>query len=323
MDSIKSLTLEITEEIQKLEVPSFPSNLYDPIKYFLSLGGKRIRPVLCLIGHKLFDKENYKDSIPQAIAIELFHNFSLIHDDIMDQAPLRRGKETVHQKWNQNIGILSGDSIMIKSYDYLIQAPAEFLPELLCVFNTTAKEICEGQQMDLDFETQENITVADYIEMIRLKTAVLIGCSLKLGAIRGGGSKEDQNNLYKFGESLGISFQIQDDIMDVYADPDKFGKTVGGDIICNKKTLLMLRLQEVISPEDKLLLETYFELTDADEKIQKVTELYAKYDIKKVATKEMMTYYNAGIEALNKVSISTEKKAPLQEIAEFLIHRES
>ncbi|MCB0478317.1 MAG: polyprenyl synthetase family protein [Crocinitomicaceae bacterium] len=322
MDAIKALTAEVSQEIQNMEVPKFPSNLYDPIKYFLSLGGKRIRPVLCLIGHQLFD-DNYKDSIPQAIAIELFHNFSLIHDDIMDQAPLRRGKETVHQKWNQNIGILSGDSIMIKSYDYLIQAPAQFLPELLCVFNTTAKEICEGQQMDLDFETQEDITVADYIEMIRLKTAVLLGCSLKLGAIRGGGSKEDQNNLYKFGESLGISFQIQDDIMDVYADPDKFGKTVGGDIICNKKTLLMLRLQELATPEDKLLLESYFELTDADEKIDKVKALYEKYNIKEIATKEMMNYYNAGIEALNNVSIESEKKAPLKEIAEFLIQRES
>jgi geranylgeranyl diphosphate synthase type II len=322
MDAIKTLTQEVSEEIQNMEVPTFPSNLYDPIKYFLSLGGKRIRPVLCLIGHKLFD-QNYKESIPQAIAIELFHNFSLIHDDIMDQAPLRRGKETVHQKWNQNIGILSGDSIMIKSYDYLIQAPAQFLPELLCVFNTTAKEICEGQQMDLDFETMDNISVVDYIEMIRLKTAVLLGCSLKLGAIRGGGSKEDQDNLYKFGESLGISFQIQDDIMDVYADPDKFGKTVGGDIICNKKTLLMLRLQELASPEDILLLESYFELTDAEEKINKVMALYDKYNIKEVATKEMMGYYNTGVEALNNVSISTEKKAPLKEIAEFLIHRES
>lgn len=322
MDAIKTLTEEISGEIQNLEVPTFPSNLYDPIKYFLSLGGKRIRPVLCLIGCKLFD-DNYKNAIPQAIAIELFHNFSLIHDDIMDQAPLRRGKETVHQKWNQNIGILSGDSIMIKSYDYLIQAPAQYLPELLCVFNTTAKEICEGQQMDLDFETQEDITVEDYIEMIRLKTAVLLGCSLKLGAIRGGGSKEDQDNLYKFGESLGISFQIQDDIMDVYADPDKFGKTVGGDIICNKKTLLMLRLQEMASPEDNLLLESYFELTDADEKIEKVKALYEKYNIKEIATKEMMDYYNSGIEALNNVSIETEKKAPLKEIAEFLIQRES
>lgn len=322
MDAIKTLTEEISGEIQNLEVPTFPSNLYDPIKYFLSLGGKRIRPVMCMIGYKLFD-EDYKNAIPQAIAIELFHNFSLIHDDIMDQAPLRRGKETVHQKWNQNIGILSGDSIMIKSYDYLIQAPPQYLPELLCTFNTTAKEICEGQQMDLDFETQEDITVADYIEMIRLKTAVLLGCSLKLGAIRGGGSKEDQDNLYKFGESLGISFQIQDDIMDVYADPDKFGKTVGGDIICNKKTLLMLRLQELVSPEDKLLLESYFELTDAEEKIEKVKALYEKYDIKKIATKEMMAYYDAGIEALNNVSIDSEKKAPLKEIAEYLIQRES
>ncbi len=322
MDAIKTLTEEISGEIQNLEVPTFPSNLYDPIKYFLSLGGKRIRPVLCMIGYKLFD-DDYKNAIPQAIAIELFHNFSLIHDDIMDQAPLRRGKETVHQKWNQNIGILSGDSIMIKSYDYLIQAPPQYLPELLCVFNTTAKEICEGQQMDLDFETQEDITVADYIEMIRLKTAVLLGCSLKLGAIRGGGSKEDQDNLYKFGESLGISFQIQDDIMDVYADPDKFGKTVGGDIICNKKTLLMLRLQEMASQEDKLLLESYFELTDADEKIEKVKALYEKYNIKEIATKEMMDYYNSGIEALNSVSIDQEKKAPLKEIAEFLIQRES
>jgi len=322
MDAIKTLTEEISGEIQNLEVPTFPSNLYDPIKYFLSLGGKRIRPVLCMIGYKLFD-DDYKKAIPQAIAIELFHNFSLIHDDIMDQAPLRRGKETVHQKWNQNIGILSGDSIMIKSYDYLIQAPAQYLPELLCVFNTTAKEICEGQQMDLDFETQDDITVADYIEMIRLKTAVLLGCSLKLGAIRAGGSKEDQDNLYKFGESLGISFQIQDDIMDVYADPDKFGKTVGGDIICNKKTLLMLRLQEMVSPEDNLLLESYFELTDADEKIEKVKALYEKYNIKEIATKEMMDYYNSGIEALNNVSIEQEKKAPLQEIAEFLIQRES
>ena len=322
MDALKALTQEVTDEIKNLEVPTFPSNLYDPIKYFLSLGGKRIRPVLALIGHKLFS-DNYKESIPQAIAIELFHNFSLIHDDIMDQAPLRRGKETVHQKWNQNTGILSGDSIMISSYDYLIQAPALQLPELLCTYNTMAKEICEGQQMDLDFETTDDVTVEEYIEMIRLKTAVLLGTSLKIGAIRGGGSKEDQENLYKFGESLGISFQIQDDIMDVYADQDKFGKTVGGDIICNKKTLLLLRLQEVASPEDLQKLKDIFELTDADDKISKTVALYDKYDIKKIATDEMMEYYEKGVIALQNVSIDPEKKTPLKEIAEYLIHRES
>src|SRR5690606_31980665 len=215
-----------------------PKSLYDPLHYILSLGGKRIRPILTLAAAQMFS-DNYKAAMPQSIAIEMFHNFSLIHDDIMDKAPLRRGKTTVHKKWNTNTAILSGDLLLIKAYEQLAQCKPNYLPEILHVFNKTATQVCEGQQFDMDFETAQTVTVNNYLEMIRLKTAVLLGCSLQIGAIIGAANQNDAQNCYTFGENLGIAFQLMDDYLDAFGNPEKFGKQVGGDILANKKTYLL------------------------------------------------------------------------------------
>jgi geranylgeranyl diphosphate synthase type II len=237
-----------------------PRELYEPENYILSLGGKRIRPLLCLIACDLFDKDA-KQSLNAALSVELFHNFSLIHDDILDKAPLRRGMPTVHSKWNSDIAILSGDVMMVKAFDVLKNYEATKLGNLLSIFAATSIEVCEGQQMDMNFETQSEVRVNDYLHMITLKTAVLLGCSLKMGAICADASKEDQGHLYEFGKHVGIAFQLMDDVLDAYADDAKFGKQVGGDIIANKKTFLLLKEFELANPSQKEKLNALLKLT--------------------------------------------------------------
>jgi geranylgeranyl diphosphate synthase type II len=239
MQKIVELQTLVSNRIKEQTYSKFPHELYDPLDYIMSLGGKRMRPVLVLLAHHLYS-DNHEEVLDAAIAVETFHNFSLIHDDIMDAAPIRRGKPTVHEKWNHNTAILSGDVMLVKAYEHFVNYPKEILPELLKLFNKTAIEVCEGQQIDMMFETQTNVSVEDYIRMIELKTAVLLGCSLEIGAIVAKAPTEEAKMLYEFGRLMGIAFQLQDDYLDVYANPDKFGKQVGGDIIANKKTFLWI-----------------------------------------------------------------------------------
>lgn len=311
----------IERKISQLEFPQHPANLYEPIRYFLSLGGKRMRPILMLMSHEMFGGK-HEEIVGPSIAIELFHNFSLVHDDIMDKAPLRRGKATVHEKWNTNTAILSGDAILIESYKLLTECEAKYLPQTLSVFNQTALEVCEGQVMDMDFETRNDVSIDEYIEMIRLKTAVLLGGSLEIGAILADAKKEDYEHIYEFGINLGIAFQLHDDILDVYADPDKFGKTVGGDIATNKKTFLLLKTLELSDASDKKHLESLMHFYH-ENKIQQVMALYDKYKVKSLAETEMKKYFDAALNHLEKIQVSPDKKQPLVLLAHFLMQRES
>ena len=237
MQALVTSSQLIETAISNLDLPNSPTNLYDPLRYFMTLGGKRMRPVFTLLAAEMFGKAK-EEALPAALAVELFHNFSLIHDDIMDEAPLRRKQQTVHTKWNMPIAILSGDVLLVKAYQELCKQDSRQLADLMEVFNKTAVEVCEGQQKDMDFETQEHVSLEDYIEMIRLKTSVLLGCAMELGAIVADQSIENRNLAYEFGVEIGLAFQIQDDILDLYADPEKFGKQVGGDVLSNKKTFL-------------------------------------------------------------------------------------
>ncbi len=258
-----------------------PSELYTPIDYILSLGGKRIRPLLSLLSFGMFQK-NPESILKQALAIEVFHNFTLMHDDIMDQAPLRRGKPTVHEKWNANVAILSGDVMLVKAYDLLMDTEPALLPEILRLFNQTAAEVCEGQQFDMNFENLSEVKEEEYIQMIRLKTAVLLGCALKMGAILGGANETESNKLYEFGVNVGVGFQLKDDLLDVFADKAKFGKQVGGDIISNKKTFLLIKAKELAQGKDAEELSYWLDQLDFDKemKVNAVKAIYEKLGIK-------------------------------------------
>ena len=239
MISTTNLHEVIERELGKIEYPNSPSKLYQPIEYVMGLGGKRMRPILLLMAYQLFD-ENIEKAIPPALGIEIFHNFTLLHDDIMDNAPIRRGQQTVHEKWDNNVAILSGDTMLVQVYQLLSDVDKSIVKEVLSVFNKAATQVCEGQQWDMDFETQENVQLADYMKMIENKTAVLLAASLQIGGITAGASKESQNNLYHFGLNMGIAFQLKDDLLDAFGNPDEFGKQIGGDIKANKKTFLLL-----------------------------------------------------------------------------------
>ena len=251
------------------------------------------------------------------------HNFTLIHDDIMDQAPMRRGKETVHHKWNEPVAILSGDTLMIESYILLANYEPELLTKILPLYNTAAIEVCEGQQMDMDFERLDNVSIDDYIKMIRKKTAVLLGCSLQLGAVVGGASDNDAQDLYDFGTNLGIAFQLQDDILDVYADQAKFGKQVGGDIIANKKTFLLLTALLQANPEQRSRLDTLFSETDHSKKVRGIKDIYSELNIQEQAMNRMEIFYQTAMDKLNDVQIEDSKKEPLKALAAYLLSRES
>lgn len=311
----------IEKAISAHAFPIAPANLYQPLDYFLKIGGKRVRPALTLMGCELFAGD-YKDAKHAALAIEFFHNFSLIHDDIMDEAPLRRRTKTVHEKWNLPIAILSGDALLIEAYKELAKSNPINLPAILNVFNTTALEVCEGQQYDMDFESREKVEIADYLKMITFKTAVLLGCSLKIGAILGGASDKDASELYSFGVNLGIAFQLQDDLLDVYADQNKFGKQVGGDIISNKKTFLLLKaFEDADNVQEKSLLALLSE-TDKSAKVAGVKAIYEELGIRQKTTAEMNKFYAIALTNLAQINASNPAKQPLTDLANFLLNRE-
>ena len=322
MQELAGYTLFLEKEIEKLDFPSSPSNLYDPLRYFMTLGGKRMRPILTLLGAELFG-EKMENALPAALAVEVFHNFTLIHDDIMDEAPKRRNQQTVHTKWNRNIAILSGDVLFVKGFQLLAKQKSEHLPSLLDLFNTTAIEVCEGQQLDMDFETRQNVSIPEYIEMIRLKTSVLLGCALEMGAIVANAEKEDRSFLYDFGQHIGIAFQIQDDILDLYADPEKFGKQVGGDVISNKKTLLNLKAFDMADRSQRVILEELALEKDAVLKVQKTRELYDLIGVRSACEVHMQEHYSHAMESLSKINLDEKAKLPLIALADFLMQRDN
>ena len=322
MYTIPELQQLIEKAIPAIEYPSHPKNLYDPISYIMNLGGKRLRPALVLIATDLFSGD-IESAMPAALAIETFHNFTLIHDDIMDNAPLRRGKQTVHEKWGVNNAILSGDVMMVEANKQLAQVATNVLKESLNTFNATAQGVCEGQQLDMEFETRDDVSLTEYINMIRLKTAVLVGGAMKLGAIIAGARVDETQHIFDFGENLGIAFQLQDDILDVYGDPDKFGKQVGGDIISNKKTFLLLSLQQALTADDHQVLDLQFSNTNLSDKISVITALYEKYNIRDLATAEMTAYLDKAFEALSAIQVPDKRKEQLIQLAKELMSRES
>jgi len=321
MKQFEEMLAHIERELSNVPFPASPANLYDPLRYFLKLGGKRVRPVLTLMGADLFGADP-ESALHAALSVEVFHNFSLIHDDIMDEAPLRRNQSTVHEKWNQNIAILSGDVLLVKAYQLLAKQEARHLPDLLNLFNTTAVEVCEGQQLDMDFEKRTDVTIPEYIEMIRLKTSVLLGCALEMGAIIADASSEERKLLYRFGEHIGIAFQIQDDILDLFADPEKFGKQVGGDVIANKKTLLNLKAREMASSEQISELDQLSHQTNHTFKVDRTREIYEEMGVRGICEQLMEQHYNSAVDALSKVNRPSEHKKSLLTLAEFLMNRE-
>jgi geranylgeranyl diphosphate synthase type II len=314
------LTQAIDVEQKKLSSIT-PMQMYEPMAYIIGLGGKRIRPLLTLVGCDLFDV-NPKHAIQSALAVELFHNFSLIHDDILDKAPLRRGNTTVHEKWNTDIAILSGDGMMVKAFDELCKSNPVHIHNLLKLFSKTALEVCEGQQYDMNFETQQTVSVEEYINMITFKTAVLLGCSLQMGAICANANDLNQHHAYEFGKNIGIAFQILDDVLDVYATDDKFGKQVGGDIISNKKTFLLLKAIELASPNQKESITHLLQSTDMVEKVSAITTIYNDLNIKEIATAEANSYTTIALKHLLEINAKEEKKNMLKQFAFHLLNRE-
>lgn len=320
MHSPSELQQLIEQAIPKINYPSHPANLYEPIRYIMSLGGKRIRPVMVLMATELFSDAIDK-AMDVALAIETFHNFTLVHDDIMDNAPLRRGKQTVHEKWGNNNAILSGDVMMVESNKHLSKVDANVLKPVLDTFNATAQGVCEGQQLDMEFEERNDVVIEEYLEMIRLKTAVLLGGAMKLGAIVAGATEKDAQLIYEFGENLGVAFQLQDDILDVYGNPALFGKQIGGDIIANKKTFLHLKTLAVA--EQAEIDELTGSTADQSLKVTQVTNIYNKYQIREIATAEMNQYLNKASQALNDLAVADEKKNYFRKLVQQILERES
>jgi len=323
MHSISDLSALFEKSLKEQEIKGFPEQLYAPIKYTLGLGGKRIRPILVLIGCNLFNND-IQCAMPQAIAIEFFHNFTLIHDDIMDNAPVRRGKPTVYKRWNGNTAILSGDTLFAMAYQYAQKTQPDILGDVLSVFSQTAVEVCEGQQLDLDFEERNDVAVDEYLEMIRLKTGVLLAASLKIGAIIGRGSVDDINNLYKMGEAIGMGFQLEDDYLDTFGNEEVFGKKTGGDIVANKKTYLYLRaLEKADSKTRAKLMDIYSDTKMAEaEKINTVQNIFRQLKVDEDSKSLIDKYFNDGIKYLNKVQISPDKKEVLISLARKMVKRD-
>ncbi|MGJ1414918.1 polyprenyl synthetase family protein [Sphingobacterium multivorum] len=314
----------VIEAIETSQFPETPSNLYDPIRYILTLGGKRVRPVLTLMAAELFGMQEMEEIIPAAKAVEFFHNFSLIHDDLMDKAPLRRGKTTVHEKWDANIAILSGDGLLVKAYEEISKCNPIYLPATLKILSKVAMEVCEGQQLDMDYESRDSLTMPEYLEMIRLKTSVLLGGALQLGAILSGADEQQQQLIYDFGENVGLAFQLQDDILDAYGDPDTFGKIVGGDIMINKKTFLLVKLMAVISDDDKTVLQALLNATieTAPSKVADMLALYDKYAIKTAADELKDSYTQRAFEKMKALNVPNDRKEALLVLANNLLVRQ-
>lgn len=319
VEQIQSL---INNYIDNQNFEGNPSELYAPISYIMSQGGKRMRPTLCLLACDMFGG-NVDDCMIPAVAAEIFHNFTLVHDDIMDQAPLRRGMETVYHKWNSDIALLSGDTMLIKAFQYVLATKKEYSYEVFAELCKVALEVCEGQQFDLNFETQDNVSLDAYLEMIRLKTAVLLGSVLKIGAIVAKADAKNQKAIYDFGINLGLAFQLQDDIFDCYGDVKVFGKMTGGDISDNKKTYLYLKALELASDDDRNILKQLFAMPKGrdENKIQTVLNIYDKYDVKNIVTELMTKYYQDSLKNLDDIDLPEEKKLILRDYAAYLYTR--
>ncbi len=307
---------------EKIKVKE-PANLYEPMVYILEQGGKRLRPVLVLMATEIFDC-NYKKALDAALAIEVFHNFSLVHDDIMDDAPIRRGKETVHEKWDINTGILSGDAMLINAYQLFENYEGETFKELSSLFTKTAIQVCEGQQYDIDFETRDNVSIDDYLKMIEYKTAVLVGASLQMGAIVAQTSKACKEAIYQYGRLLGIAFQLQDDYLDAFGDPETFGKQPGGDIIENKKTFLYLKTLELANKNEAMQLEHLYSISPAENsgKIEAVKALFESSGAAELTRREIENYTDKAFKILDKIELPEEKKLPLRNFGKMLMERQ-
>src|SRR5690554_5850609 len=319
--------LKIDAAIAALDFPEQPADLYDPIRYILKLGGKRIRPMLVLLAADVFDDDGAERAIHAALAVELFHNFTLVHDDIMDEAPLRRRMQTVHQKWNQSVAILSGDKLMVRAYDELVKIDPKKLPVMLRVFNQVAKEVCEGQQWDMQYENERMVTEEEYLSMIRLKTAVLLGGALKMGAISADASEHDAQHLYAFGISLGIAFQLQDDMLDVFGEAEKVGKQNGGDILANKKTILLVLANQLGDEADREELGRLLRMDGlkdpgiAAEKISGVRALYDRLNVHDVAKKRMEEFVANAYRSLDHLQVDQKRLTALRRLAQSLLTR--
>ena len=320
MHSYELLSQKFALHFDKKHFPAEPDSLYGPNNYFLQLGGKRARPVACLMGNELFGDIN-PDAWAVATAIELFHNFTLIHDDIMDKAPLRRGMATVHTQYGENTAILAGDVMLVTAYDYLARIDKDLLHPILRLFNQTAREVCEGQQLDMDFEKQDNVDLEAYIRMITLKTSVLLGASMKMGAILGGAGERNQDLLYEFGKKLGIAFQVQDDYLDAFADPAKFGKQVGGDILANKKTFLLIHAIETASATQREELEKLL-AGNAPDKVQRTLAIFHACGVDEWALSLKNKYLDEALAHLDDIAVVSRRKQPLHELALFLVKRD-
>ncbi|HLO89930.1 MAG TPA: polyprenyl synthetase family protein [Lentimicrobium sp.] len=322
MYSIEELQTKIADSLKNLPLYGKPDGLYQPISYTMEQGGKRLRPLFVLISNQMFGG-NANDALPAAVAIEIFHNFTLLHDDIIDQAPLRRGFESVYQKWNTNIAILSGDTMFAIAYGELAKSKPELLPGLMSVFTKTAIEVCEGQQFDIDFEEQKEVKLGDYLSMIRLKTAVLLAASLKIGAIIARVTEEEADRIYDFGINLGIAFQLQDDLLDAFGDQQVFGKQTGGDIAANKKTVLYLKAVEKADVETATELDRYYSSNGitSDEKVKKVMAIFNKLDVKPETEKLINEYFGTAIKLLDEINVPEENKQVLRELAYKMLKR--
>jgi geranylgeranyl diphosphate synthase type II len=313
----------VNEGLDTLPYDRTPRSLYEPIRYVLSLGGKRIRPVLMLLGYNLF-KEHPEDILMPALGLETYHNYTLLHDDLMDNADVRRGHPTVHKKWDANTAILSGDSMLVLAYQRIAQCDAAHLPSVLSLFTETALEIGEGQQYDMDFETRNDVTEEEYIEMIRLKTSVLLACALKIGAILGDASQQDADLLYQFGEKIGLAFQLQDDLLDVYGDPAVFGKAIGGDITSNKKTYMLINAVNRANDQQRAELLRWIEARqfDRQEKVAAVTRLYDEIGIRQLCEAKINYYFEQGKQLLEQTGVPSERKEQLRLYTNEMMHRE-
>jgi geranylgeranyl diphosphate synthase type II len=322
MISVEEYHNQFLDYLQKYTPPNSPSNLYEPVSYILSLKGKRIRPILTLLTCDLFN-DNFKDAFDAALAVEVFHNFSLVHDDIMDEAPLRRGNETVHKKWDLSTAILSGDVMLILAYQLFENYSGDTFVSLAKLFSKTAIEVCEGQQMDIDFSNTNDVSPKKYLKMIEFKTAVLLGASMKMGAIVSNASINEQNSIYEFGRNLGMAFQIQDDFLDTFGDEEKFGKMIGGDIIENKKTLLFIRATQLLDKEDRLKLIKLYSTKSLDNhvKIKEVKDLYEKCGIPLIMRKEIEQFTHTAFQMLENINFSNEKKQFLIDFGNSLMKR--
>lgn len=322
MHSFKELIAQFSQQFDQWHFPEEPKRLYHAASHILQIGGKRIRPVLCLMGNELFD-DLHQDAFQVGNAVELFHNFTLIHDDIMDKAPIRRGHQTVHTVYGEPAAILAGDVMLINVYDMLNKVQSRYKQKIITVFNKAAREVCEGQQIDMDFEQMdpEQVQYNDYVRMIGLKTSVLLAASLQLGAIIGGGSEGNQEHMYAFGKNIGIAFQIQDDFLDAFGDPDKFGKQQGGDILVNKKTFLLLKALELCNPAQKAELKKLME-TNPDDKVARVLDLFRSCKVDVWAEKEKERFQQQAFTHLEDIAVLSARKKPLTELADFLLNRQ-